>query len=77
MYVTTNCVKGRKKIQHRRISEAAGMREILTSLVLLMVMDKSKSSYICPCGKIGLIRYPVTVEIASSNLVKGVFVGVV
>ena len=36
-----------------------------------MIMGKGKSSNICPCGKIGLIRYLVTVETASSNLVKG------
>ena len=70
--------KANKKIQHKRGfgGGRVGVR-YSTLLSFLMIMDKGKSSNICPCGKIGLIRYPVTVEIASSNLVKGVFVGVV
>ena len=34
-------------------------------------MNKRKSSNICPHGKIGLIRLPVTQEIASSSLAGG------
>ena len=60
-----------KKELHGRYLELRVYVKNSPLLFFLMIMDKRKSSYICPRGKIGLIRLPVTQEIASSNLVEG------